>query len=122
MFSIFHIREHQRGLWFRKGDFVDLLLPGTTWLLGFNDSVEVIDTLNVRFEHPLLDLLVEKSQLRAQLEVVDLAAMERAIVWKDGRFFQVLGPGRHAFWKTHAKLDIELFSIEQDVRFAHRRL
>jgi regulator of protease activity HflC (stomatin/prohibitin superfamily) len=122
MFRIFHIREHQRGLWFRKGDFMDVLAPGSTWLLWPNDTVEIVDTLATRFEHKLLDVLIEKPQIRALLEVVDLGSMERAIVWKDGRLFQILGPGRHAFWKTNAKLEIELYSIVSDVRFSHPRV
>src|SRR6184192_258213 len=80
MFRMFHIREHQRGLWFRRGDFQDLLMPGSTWLLHPADSVEIVDTLVTRFEHKLLDVLIDKPQLRAQLEIVDLGAMERAIV------------------------------------------
>jgi SPFH domain / Band 7 family len=122
MFRLFHIREHQRGLWFRRGDFQDLLQPGSTWLLHPSDTVDIVDTLVTRFEHKLLDVLIDKPQVRAQLEIVDLGAMERAIVWKDGRLFQILAPGRHAFWKTNAKLEIEIYSIETDVRFAHPKL
>src|SRR6516225_3788334 len=72
MFRMFHIREHQRGLWFRKGDFQDVLMPGSTWLLHPADTVEIIDTLMTRFEHKLLDVLIDKPQLRSQLEIVDL--------------------------------------------------
>src|SRR2546421_8229127 len=122
MFRMFHIREHQRGLWFRRGDFVDLLMPGSTWLLHPADTVEIVDTLVTRFEHKLLDVLIDKPQVRAQLEIVDLGAMERAIVWKDGRLYQILAPGRHAFWKTSAKLEIEIYSIQSEVRFTHPKL
>ena len=122
MFRMFHIREHQRGLWFRRGDFQDLLMPGSTWLLHPADTVEIVDTLVTRFEHKLLDVLIDKPQIRAQLEIVDLGAMERAIVWKDGRLFQILAPGRHAFWKTSAKLEIEIYSILSEVRFTHPQL
>src|SRR3954469_4209178 len=122
MFRLFHIREHQRGLWFRRGDFQDVLMPGSTWLLHPNDTVEIVDTLVTRFEHKLLDVLVDKPALRAQLEIVDLGALERAIVWKDGRLFQILAPGRHAFWKTSAKLEVEFYSIAADVRFTHPKL
>src|SRR3954471_19138099 len=74
MFGLFHIREHQRGLWFRKGDFQDVLQPGTTWLLNLHDSVEIIDTLATRFDHKLLDVLANKPALRAELEIVELGA------------------------------------------------
>jgi hypothetical protein len=48
--------------------------------------------------------------------------MQRAIVWKDGRVLSILGPGLHAFWKTPAKLVVEIFDIAQEVRFAHARM
>jgi regulator of protease activity HflC (stomatin/prohibitin superfamily) len=122
MFRLVHVREHERGLWFRRGDFQDLILPGSTWLLSWNDKIQIVDTLNPRFEHPLLEMLITKSSVLAQIEVVNLDAMQRAIVWKDGRLLSILGPGLHAFWKTSAKLVIETFDIAQEFRFAHRRL
>ena len=121
MFRLFHIREHQRGLWFRRGDFQDVLMPGSTWLLHPADTVEIVDTLVTRFEHKLLDVLIDKPQVRAQLEIVDLGAMERAIVWKDGRLFQILAPGRHAFWKTSARLEIDSISAGLNVNLPRRR-
>jgi regulator of protease activity HflC (stomatin/prohibitin superfamily) len=122
MFRLVHVREHERGLWFRRGDFQDLILPGSTWLLSWQDKIQVVDTLDPRFDHPLLDLLVTKPQLREQLEIVDLDAMQRAIVWKDGRLLSILGPGRHAFWKTSAKLEVEVFDIGKYMRCEHPRL
>jgi regulator of protease activity HflC (stomatin/prohibitin superfamily) len=123
MFRLVHVREHERGLWLRRGDFKDVILPGSVWLLNWNDTIHVVDVLaKPKFEHPLLDLLVEKPTLREQLEVINLDSMQRAIVWKDGRVLSILGPGLHAFWKTPAKLAIEIFDIAQEVRFAHPRM
>ncbi len=124
------IRQHERGLWFRDGDFAELLMPGahvkSRWLLGLGrgvngDKVEIADTLKTRFEHALLEVLLVNAQLREALQVVDLADGERAVVWKDDRLFAILGPGRYAFWKTAAKLNVETFSIES-FRFEHAKL
>ena len=124
------IRQHERGLWFREGDFTELLMPGAhvkwRWLLGLGrgvnrDKVEIADTLKTRFEHALLDALLVNAQLREALQVVDLADGERAVVWKDDRLFAILGPGRYAFWKTAAKLNVETFAIES-FRFEHAKL
>src|SRR2546421_6367934 len=32
MFKKIHIRKHERGLWFRKGDFHRLLMPGSYFI------------------------------------------------------------------------------------------
>jgi regulator of protease activity HflC (stomatin/prohibitin superfamily) len=123
MFRRIHIREHERGLWFRRGDFHQVILPGNAWLLNWQDRVDVIDTIaKPRFEYALLDVLVTKPKFREQVEVVNLDAMQRAIVWKDGRLLTILGPGLHAFWKTPARLEIETYSIADNVRLTHPRL
>src|SRR5438128_9520431 len=86
MFVKVHIEQHERGLWFRKGDFVALLTPGThfklRWLLRpLRHKVEIIDTLRTRFEHPLLDVLITRSELRDQLHIADPADGHRALIW-----------------------------------------
>ena len=119
MFKKIHIRKHERGLWFRKGDFHRLLLPGSYFVS--RGRVEIVDTLKVRFEHPLMEQLVREDELRSALLIVDLTDTERALVWKDARLFAILGPGRHAFWDTPHRLAIETFDISA-FRFEHPRL
>jgi regulator of protease activity HflC (stomatin/prohibitin superfamily) len=125
MYTKTHIRKHERGLLFRHGDFVRLLAPGTYRIPVWNalsDCIEVVDTLKTRFEHALLDVLLNSADLREALLVLDLSDSQRALVWKDGRLFQIVGPGRHAYWKAGAQqLDVETFDIEA-FRFAHAKL
>lgn len=110
MFRLINVHDHQRGLWFRRGELVDLILPGSVWLLSWQDSIQIINALpNPRFEHPYLEQMIEMPQFRDQLEVVKLDASQRAFVWKDQRLLAVLGAGLHAFWKTSAKLVVEVF-------------
>lgn len=125
MFIKTHIKHHERGLWFRDGDFIRLLGPGKHWnlraLWSSNDELQKVDTLKTRFEHPLLDVLIAHPAIRAELEIVDLADNQRAIVWKDERILSIVGPGRHAFWKGPAKIGVEVFSIET-LRFTHPKI
>ncbi|HEV8293488.1 MAG TPA: hypothetical protein VGP94_16245, partial [Tepidisphaeraceae bacterium] len=114
-----HIRKHERGLHFRKGDFHRLLLPGSYFI--WRGRVVIVDTLKVRFEHPLLEQLVREDELKSALLLVDLTDTERALVWKDARLFAILGPGRHAFWDTPHRLAIETFDISA-FRLEHPRL
>src|SRR5213082_3378095 len=98
MFKKIHIRKHERGLWFRKGDFHRLLMPGSYFI--WRGRVEIVDTLKVQFTHPLLEQLVREEELKSALLLVDLTDTERALVWKDARLFAILGPGRG--WQTAA--------------------
>jgi len=125
MFPMVYIRKHERGLWFRRGDFLRLLGPGMHWILSrlvrAGDRIEVADTLKTRFEHRLLEVIVRSPEIRDAVEVVDLRDGERALVFRDERLFAILGPGLHAFWKAPAALRVERFLIEA-FRLTHPRL
>ena len=121
------IKRHEVGLLFRHGDYRRGLGPGAYWLparwLGLA-RVERVDTLAARFEHELLDVLLEDASLRERLLVVDLVADQRALVWKDGRLEAVLGAGRHAFWKREHAFEVEVHDVggQASPRFEHDRL
>src|SRR4029450_3873834 len=85
------------------------------------DVVTVVDTTRTRFEHAQLDVLLTHGALRDQLHVVDLNDAQRALVWKDDRLAHVLGPGRHAFWKTPYAIGIPADDVNE-FRFAPPRL
>ncbi|HEY7116846.1 MAG TPA: slipin family protein [Tepidisphaeraceae bacterium] len=124
MYKTIYIKKHERGLWFRRGDFVDVLMPGTYRVAFWNvrrDQVSVVETTRSKFEHGQLDVLLTHGGLRDQLHVVDLNDTQRALVWKDDRLAHVLGPGRHAFWKTPYAIQIAVYDVNQ-FRFTHPRL
>lgn len=126
MITKIRIKKHERGLWFRHGDFRRVLPAGAHrfWSRLFSpgqDRVEVVDTLKTKFEHPMLDVLLAHDHVRDALHVVDLTDVERALVWKDDRLAYVLGPGRHAFWKQPYRLYVEAFNVST-FRFEHPRL
>lgn len=102
MFGLVRIRKHERGLWFRNGDFHRLLLPGKYRLWSRlwsrkRDAVVKMSTLDTRFAHPLSDVLVNEPSLRNELIVVDLSDEQRALIWRDGCLAYIAGPRRHAF-------------------------
>jgi regulator of protease activity HflC (stomatin/prohibitin superfamily) len=124
LFKTVRVRKHERGLLFRDGDFVRPLPPGTYRIPVFRlrrVKIEVVDTLKARFDHPLLEVLLADERVRDALVVIDLTDAQRALVWKDGRLLQVVGPGRHAYWKAPAAIAVEVFDVAT-FRFTHPRL
>ena len=64
MLSKIRIRQHERGLRFRFGDFVGLLAPGeyrlwTRLISHKRCEVQIVNTLETRFRHELIDMLVK---------------------------------------------------------------
>src|SRR5437660_12932145 len=112
MWQKVYIKQYERGLMFRRGDFVRPLGPGTYvipfWAL-VRDRIEVVSTLKTKFEHALLDVLIKDDRLREQLAVLDLSDTQRALVGKDGRLRTIVGSGWPALRTTSAKIYAELF-------------
>lgn len=123
MFQHRFVRKHEIGLQFKRGDLVRVLRPGSYWLPGrlFGHDVEVFDALETRFQHRLVDLLIEEPDLAALVEVVDLRDDQRAFLWKDGRLATILGPGRHVFWKHLCSIEVEVAELGS-ARLEHDRL
>src|SRR5262245_47582869 len=122
------IRKHERGLLFRYGDFKRLLAPGKYRLWSrlwsrTRNTIDVVSTLSTKFEHPMLEAMLNTRDpaLTSALEVINLADNQRALIWRDGRLYAIVGPGRHAFWKSPYQLAIETFDVDA-LRFTHTKL
>jgi regulator of protease activity HflC (stomatin/prohibitin superfamily) len=121
------VREYERALHFRHGDYRGVLGPGRYFVWSrlvapLRDRYEVVNLLeSSKFAHPMLDVMLGDPKLASQLQVVDLAEGQRAIVWRDGRILGLFGPGRHAFWNWPRPVTIEVFEVSQ-LRFTHPQL
>ncbi|MGB0717287.1 MAG: slipin family protein [Phycisphaerae bacterium] len=126
MLGLVRIKSYEVGLLYRYGELRRVLTAGSyrVWSQLWSRErarIDVVSKLQTKFEHPLLDVLLQNESLAQQLAVIDLDDSHRAFVWKDGRLAYVVGPGRHAFWKSPAKLEIEVFDTS-DLRFDHPKL
>ena len=120
------IRNHERGLLFKRGAFQRVLGPGIyrPWSNLWErraEEVVVLNTLETYIKHPLLDSFSSRADFQAEAAVLSLSDTERALVWRDERLAFILGPGRHALWKTPLPLRVETFDTST-MRFEHARL
>lgn len=114
MVTLTRIRRHEVGLAFRHGDFDRVLSAGSYRLFGRlfgSTKVEVYNTLEDSFAHPLMDVLLAEADVRAIVHVVEVAADQRALFWKNGRVQAILDSGRHVFWKNDAEVRFELIDL-----------
>src|SRR5437660_1459544 len=100
MWQRVYIKQYERGLMFRRGDFVRPLGPGTYvipfWAL-VRDRIEVVSTLKTKFEHALLDVLIKD-------DGVQVEPNEDVLLYRDGVLIDRLGEGLHVFWKGTGKV------------------
>lgn len=123
MIKLIAIRSFEKGLLFKRGEFVRILGEGRHWLFDplFRLKAEIVPTRKPWLQHEQLDLIVKSGALAGLAEVVDLADHERALVWIDGRFSHVLPPGLFAYWTTHRKVKVEVVDA-RGVKFDHAEL
>src|SRR5262249_21267329 len=98
MMKFIHIKKYEVGLRFYRGEFVGLLGPGKHRIvdpLG-RTEIEIVDGRAVYLRHADLDVIVKSGALAGKADVYELTDMQRALVWIDGRFNTILGPGLHA--------------------------
>ena len=85
-----------KRLCLNHGDFQRLLGPGrhVLWTGGFGPfggSVQYMNVLDTRFQHALLDVLVQDAEFVATaLRIVNLSDTQRALVWKENRLAYIV--------------------------------
>ena len=117
------IRSYEMGLQLRDGEFKGLMGPGTHWMLDLwnRKRVRIVSKRDPWLGDEQLDVIVKSGALKGQAEVVDLKDSQRALVWVDGRFARILGPGLYVYWTGVRDVRIEVVDARQP-RFEHADL
>src|SRR5438477_8084936 len=123
MFYTKKIRPHERGFLFRDGDLIAVLEPGRVWRWDpfAKERIDIVGTRNAWLIHKDIDLIVRSGLLRNDAIVLDLVDHERALVWIDGRFDRIAGPGRHVRWRVDHEIRVEISHVRK-TRLDHSAL
>jgi regulator of protease activity HflC (stomatin/prohibitin superfamily) len=122
-FKRIKIRSYEYGLWFRDGEFAGLLRAGRHWLFDplNKQQVDVVSQRDTWLAHDELDVIVKSGALDNRAIVVDLKDHQRGLVWVDGRFSHLLGPGLQAYFNGSHDVRVEIVDAHV-VRFEHKEL
>jgi len=117
------IRGYEVGLHFYEGEFQRTLAAGTHWIFNprFRHRVSVVSKRDPWLVHDQLDVMIKSGALDGLVTVIDLKDDQRGLVWIDGRFDRVLGPGLYAYFNEPREVRVEVVDAEQ-VRFDHSDL
>ena len=94
------IKDHERGILFKDGNFRGLLKPGKHFIMPFSQTrIEILDIANPFYiaGYPL-DLFLQDTDLCSELAIIDVADKEIAFHYIDDKFQTVLATGKYAFW------------------------
>jgi regulator of protease activity HflC (stomatin/prohibitin superfamily) len=116
------IADHERGLLFRRDNFVRVLLPGVYRFVDPADRrhVDRYDLTSPVFEHPIEEFLVKTHpELREHLHVTLLGDRQVGLVYVDGKLADVLAPAtRKIFWKGLHDVRVDVHDITADFAVA----
>ncbi|MHC4839437.1 MAG: slipin family protein [Planctomycetota bacterium] len=105
------VDEHERAFVWLDGRLDRVLKPGlyAVWRTFNKVMVSTFDVRNAVCNGPVcsnaeLHEVVSKHDLSDEAEILDLDDSQRALVWIDGRFARVLGPGLHVLWTRYQKV------------------
>jgi hypothetical protein len=114
------IRSYEVGLKFRDGEFKGILHAGKHWIVDpWNKiRVRVVSAREPWLVDDQLDMIVKSGAIQGRAEVIDLKDYQRALVWIDGRFARVLGPGLHAYWLGTRDVRVEVIDARK-AKFEH---
>ena len=115
--TVVDLKDHERGLVWVDGRFARLLEPGVhaLWTGICDVRVQVLDTRQVRFEHPDLGVILRSDSAAAALTVHTVAEGHIGLVYVDGAFSETLAPGQHAFWNTGAVVRLYVIDLREAV-------
>lgn len=117
------IKFDELGLVFKNDKFVRVIEEGKYWFFGLFDQlrVDVVSQRSAWITSRDIDQLAKSDLLDGKAVFVDLKDNERALVWIDSRFYQVLGPGLYGFWTQFRKVKVEIVDAN-DLRLARKDL
>lgn len=107
------IRDHERGLVFKAGNYRGVLKPGKHFAMPFSETViEIMDITRPFYVDGYdLDLFLSDAGLCQELTVADIADRQIALHFVDDKFQEVLRTGKYAFWNALKKHTFTIVDI-----------
>lgn len=115
--TIIDLKVHQRALLWVDGRFHAALVPGlwVVWADKRDIKVDVYEAATLRFSHPELSTILDMPSGQNALMSVVVGVGEVGVLKRDGAIADLLEPGRYAFWKNVAKLEVQLVDTREIV-------
>ena len=107
------IKNDERGLLFRDGNYVKCLKPGKHSLNPFVKYSVIVADVNRAFDiaGKNINLFLGDEELLKELTVLDVQDYEIAIHFEDGKLAEVLKSGKYAFWNVLKKHSFKVVDI-----------
>lgn len=115
MYKAFHIKQHERALLSKNGDFKAILRPGVHRFLGHGWSVQKFDLNEPEAAIASLEFLLKtQPEVMGEHFTVVRTAPNQAALVRLGQDWITLAPGQlRAFWKGFVEVEVHLFDLDE---------
>ena len=119
----YKVQPDQIGLLFKDRQFKNIVESGSYWQPNFLGrwKVEKVSLRTPVFTHPRLRDMVKADAFKGIGMVLDLRDYQRALVWIDGRFSQILPAGLFVIWTQLSEVRVEVVDARK-IRFDHEEI
>ena len=119
----FRVRQHERGLLFKEGDFQHFLDPGKyRYFDPLNKlKVEVYDLSAPEFSHPLQEFLLktQTETMARYFTLIDLKDNQAGLLYKNNHLVDILPPNSHLlYWRGVIDIRVDIFELSQDFKLS----
>lgn len=110
MMKVVKIKKFELGLLFSEGTFERVLPAGTHVFSNFRNQyeIDIVSRKELQLQHEQLDEIFESAELVDLAELVEVKNQQRGFVWLNGRFEQLLGPGKYIFWDLFNDVQVDI--------------
>ncbi|SDE79926.1 slipin family protein [Sporomusa acidovorans] len=107
------IKDHERGLLFKDGNYKEVLKPGKHFILPFSETkIEILDiTKPFYVEGYDIDIFLKDENLCKELDVINIGDQELVFHFIDEKFQEVIGTGKYAFWNILKKHTFNIVDV-----------
>ncbi|MEK6495438.1 slipin family protein [Myroides odoratimimus] len=105
------VKTNHVALVFKQGELQKVYTAGQYWLWGEREVLEynMAEAFGMRRD---MDALLQNAELSTMLEVIDVMDNEVVLVYRNKVFNNVLGAGRHIYWKAAKEYSFERYNTE----------
>ena len=114
---VLDLKDYQRALVWIDERFDSVLGPGlyALWTKFRDVRTEVVDVTRVRFTHDNLEVI---SKSRGATEIFNIVLVDegyKGVYFRDGKFIEILEPGKYLFWKDFGKVKVYHVDMRENV-------
>ncbi len=113
--DIIDVKDNQIALTYEKGRLKEILRTGqyTFWKEQAPLTFEMIDLSSTKVITTIDTSLFQRAILTPYLRVFVVEPFEKGLLFINGEFEGILGPGTHRFWKNATSIEIQKVDLRQ---------